>query len=49
MKKRKKTAVMILACAIGLTALILWIVWGNTALELNTYTIASERIPSSFD
>ena len=49
MKKRKKTAVMILTCAIGLTALILWIVWGNTALELNTYTIASERIPSSFD
>ena len=25
------------------------VVWGNTALELNTYTIVSSRLPESFD
>jgi len=29
--------------------LIAWIAWGNTALELNTYTITSERLPKAFD
>lgn len=29
-------------------ALIVWIVWGNTALELNTYTIASKDLPANF-
>lgn len=28
---------------------IVWIIWGNTALELNTYTISSEKIPDSFE
>lgn len=28
---------------------IIWIIWGNTALELNTYTITSESLPKSFD
>lgn len=27
---------------------VLWIVWGNEALELNTYTITSEKIPEAF-
>ena len=30
-------------------ALIVWTAWGNTALELNTYTISSRELPDSFD
>ena len=29
--------------------LVVWVVWGNSALELNTYTITSSRLPKSFD
>lgn len=29
--------------------LIIWIAWGNTALELNTYTIHSDNLPDAFD
>ncbi len=32
-----------------LLALIIWTVWGNTALEFNTYTVSSERLPEAFD
>lgn len=28
---------------------VVWIAWENEALELNTYTITSERLPESFD
>lgn len=28
--------------------LIIWVVWGNTALELNEYQIKSEQLPESF-
>ncbi len=35
-------AVLFLICTV-------WIIWGNTALELNTYIIESERIPKSFE
>lgn len=31
-----------------LIVLSIWTAWGNTALELNTYTIASSRIPAAF-
>ena len=37
------------ALAAILTALIIWIVWGNTVLELTTYTIGSSRLPKSFN
>ena len=48
MKKKKRT--IILACiAILLLALIVWTVWGNTALELNTYTVTSHELPDAFD
>lgn len=30
-------------------ALIIWTAWGNTALELNTYTVSSEKLPKIFD
>lgn len=29
--------------------LILWTVWGNTALELNTITVSSENLPETFE
>lgn len=32
-----------------LVTVIIWTAWGNTALELNTYTIASEDLPETFD
>lgn len=38
-------AVMITA----LVALIVWIAWANKALELNTYTVTSSRLPECFD
>ena len=42
MKKRY----IILIC---LCVLILWTVWGNTALEVNEWHIQSDRLPESFD
>jgi len=33
----------------ALAVLAVWIAWGNTALELNTYTVVSSRLPQSFD
>lgn len=50
MKKPKKT--LLLFCALGavlLAALIVWTAWGNTALELNTYTVTSDALPEAFD
>ena len=32
-----------------LLILIVWTAWGNTALELNTYTISSRGLPDAFD
>lgn len=32
-----------------LALLSLWLLWGNTALQVNTWIIESEEIPSSFD
>lgn len=32
-----------------LLILIVWTAWGNTALELNTYTISSCELPDAFD
>lgn len=44
-KKSIWLAVMITA----LVALIVWIAWANKALELNTYTVTSSRLPECFD
>ena len=46
-KKKKKT--IALAVIAVIVALVVWTVWGNTALELNTYTVNSEELPSVFD
>lgn len=44
--KKKKAARRILA--VSLFALLLWTIWGNTALMVNTITIADSRIPAAF-
>ena len=43
-KKRLLVAVFIL-----LIVLVIWTVWGNTALELNRYQVSSSRLPKAFD
>ena len=40
---------MIAVLATLLIPLIVWIAWGNTALELNTYIVASSRLPANFE
>ena len=46
--KKRKSIILAVVAAI-LFALIAWIIWGNTALELSTYTISSSKLPQSFD
>jgi len=40
---KKRIIILLLAAAV-----LLWILWGNTALELNTYTIVSRKLPEAF-
>lgn len=47
MKKRNKLFVILISVLIVLF-LGIWILWGNTALEVTEYDISSERIPQSF-
>lgn len=48
--KRKFREKVIVGCGlIFLIALVVWIIWGNAALELNTYTITSHELPDAFD
>lgn len=46
-----KPQLIFLTCAICLVlaALIVWIIWGNSALEKSAYTISSSNLPSSFN
>lgn len=46
MKTRNKTLICIAAAL--LFALTIWLIWGNTALEVNSYVIQSDKIPESF-
>ena len=45
----KKKRLIIAGVALVLLARLIWTAWGNTALELNTYTITSEELPDVFD
>lgn len=47
-KNKKRIVVLVILTIIVLT-LIIWTAWGNTALELNTYTITSEKLPDAFN
>lgn len=49
MTVKKKRIIALAVVASILLALIIWTTWGNTALELNAYTISSERLPEAFD
>ena len=49
MTAKKNKFKFLAVVAVILTALVIWTVWSNTALELNTYTISSPRLPESFD
>lgn len=46
--KKTKKYIVLTTCFILLFALITWIMWGNTALELNTYKIESCDLPDNF-
>lgn len=46
MAKRTKLTLIILAAV--MISLTVWIIWGNTALELTEYTISSEDLPAAF-
>ena len=49
MGTKKKKLIFFAFLSAVLVSLIIWVVWGNTALELNTYTITSSNLPKSFD
>ena len=50
MFKQMLTKKKIICVLVGiLLVLIVWIAWGNTALELNTYTICNRELPDAFD
>ena len=48
--KKKRTKIITLSViGIALVLLIVWIAWGNSALELNSYRIASNSLPKEFE
>lgn len=49
MTVKKKRIIVLAVVAVIFLSLIIWTAWGNTALELNTYTISSNRLPEAFD
>ena len=49
MTAKKKKFIFLAVVAIVLVVLVIWIAWGNTALELNTYTVSSAKLPQGFD
>lgn len=49
MKAKNKKFIFFTVLSTVLVSLIIWIVWGNTALELNAYTITSSKLPKNFD
>lgn len=49
MTVKKKRIIVLAVVAAVLLILIIWTAWGNTALELNTYTVSSDRLPEAFD
>ena len=49
MGTKKKKIILLTVFSVVLAGLVIWVAWGNTALELNSYTITSSRLPKSFD
>lgn len=50
MKRQPTKKAKIILCTLTalLSILIIWTIWGNTALTVNTITISNSRIPTSF-
>ena len=48
MPVKKKTKIIWSVVAGAFIALIIWTIWGNTALEMNTYTVQNEKLPNAF-
>ncbi len=46
--KKKKIRLVLSGAAVFITAFALWLIWGNTALQLNAYTMTSDKIPEEF-
>ena len=44
-----KKYIWLAVVAAVLLGLIIWIAWGNTALEYNSYTVSSSQLPGSFE
>ena len=47
--KKKNRTLALIVCAVILLVLIIWTVWGNTALERAEITITGKTLPKSFD
>lgn len=48
MKKLSKKRVILIVSVVLLVGLSVWTIWGNTALEINEYTIMSDKLPEAF-
>lgn len=44
----KKFKILLIMTALLLITFVVWVLWANTALELNSYTIRSAKIPETF-
>ena len=49
MKKNTKRIIALSVLAAVLAALVVWVIWANTALELNTIVLTEENLPQGFD
>ena len=49
MSAKIKKIIVLAVAAVVFAVLAVWTVWGNTALELNRFTVSSERLPKGFD
>lgn len=47
--KKRKLLIVLTVVAFLLIALVFWTIWGNTALQLNTYAVSSDRLPKAFN
>ena len=48
MKKLSKKRLILIVSLLLLAVLTIWTLWANTALEINEYVVASEKIPEAF-
>ena len=48
-KKKVKTIIVLVGLSAVLIAIVIWIAWGNKALELNSYTVTSDELPDLFN